>query len=165
MSDAAVGTVMAQLVYTNLEGNEFSTAALLAAEVEQEGLILPGGIQAVLSERVINPGCCSGVDDWRGWLSFLEDGTPPWMGHDPWPELEWVGHNARLCANRDDAETFTIDIPRARYIAELERVESDLRGFLHRVGAWADMMGWQDSPLLCRLLDRCLRITDPGITE
>jgi len=163
MSDLDVGLVMAQLWDYNFHEDEdcdFSVAALLEAETIHEGLLLPGGIQASGGGREIDPGCCGGLENWRGWLEFVASGISPFMGHDPWPDLLWVGDIARVRGDRGDPKAFIIDFTRARLISELERVHRDLCAFLPRVAGWAETIGLEDAPLLCRVLDRCLKLSN-----
>ncbi len=43
----------------------------------------------------VEPGCCTGLEDWRGRL-WLPDDERPRLGHSPDPGLEFRGGLARL---------------------------------------------------------------------
>lgn len=157
MSDSEVGLVMAQLVTYNGIKAKPTVAKLLGAVIADEGLVLPGGVQASAGEREINPGCCCGLEEWRSWLLCLATGDSPWMGHDPAPWIESAGEVVRVWSDGgllDQApDAFALAFERPRFVAELERVERDLQAFLARVGQWARVVGFSDPEALCRKLN------------
>jgi hypothetical protein len=67
--------------------------ALLA----EEFLTAAGGLQVRDSTvgTVVTPGCCAGLEDWHDWAQVLT-GDSPWLGHDPGPEVEFVGDDLRV---------------------------------------------------------------------
>ena len=162
MTELEVGSVMAQLINYNNEEFDSTVVGLLAATVAEECLSLPGGIQASDGGREINPGCCCGLEEWREWLECPTSGRSSTMGHDPFPWIEWaedIGNGS------PDSNAFTIAFERERFVAQLERVERELRAFLLRVEAWAEAVGFPDPPALCRRLDACFGITEPVVAE
>jgi len=170
MTDLEVGSVMAQFVGCNDAESEPTVAGLLTAEIEREAVSLSSGIQVSGSGREINPSCCSGLEEWREWFECLTSGRSPWMGHDPTPWIERAGNIVRVWSDggynlTPKADAFAIEFERDRFVAELKRVEQELRAFLLRVGAWAEAVGFQDGPALCRLLDVHMRITEPAASE
>jgi|GEM_PF-3827614 len=87
------------------------------------------------------------------------------MGHDPTPWIEWAEEIVRVWSDGDfdpAPDAFAIEFERDRFVAELGRVERELRAFLLRVGAWAEAVGFPDPPALCRRLDACFGITEPA---
>lgn len=126
MSDSEVGLVLAQLVMYNRIKAKPTVAELLAAVIADEGLLLPGGVQASAGELEINPSCCCGLEDWRSWLLCLSTGDSPLA---PW--IESAGEVVRVWSDGgllDQApDAFAIAFERARFVAELERVERDRR--------------------------------------
>jgi hypothetical protein len=164
MAAAEVGSVMAQVVrYSQIEA-EPTAEALLSAVVTDETLILPGGVRASERERVINPGCCCGLEMWREWIEFPESGRGPWTGHDPEPWLELTGGIIRVWSD-SGRDGFFVDFELGRFRAELARVESDLRAFLGLVSAWAAGVGFRERAALCRKLDECFGISKPRPTR
>ena len=167
MTELEVGSVMAQLVG---EESEPTIAGLVAAEIEREALSLRGGIQVSGRGQEINPSCCCGLEEWREWLACLTSGKSPWMGHDPTPWIEWAGDIVRVWSDggydlAPALDAFAIELRRERLVAELGRVEQELQAFLLRVGVWAETVGFQDPPALCRLLDRNFGITEPAASK
>lgn len=165
MSAPEVGLVLAQLVkYNRLEAGP-TVADLLTGVIADGRLLLPGGVQASLGGCEIDPSCCCGLEEWRSWSRCLASGDSPWMGHDPAPRIEWAGETVRVWSDGGlSAATgaFAIAFERRRFVAELERVEWELRGFLSRVGWWAEAVGFTDPRALCRKLDINFGITEPN---
>jgi hypothetical protein len=164
MSDAELGSFFAQTVdYNSLEGE--GSATLLAAILRAESLILPGGLQAAAADRVIDPSCCCGLETWRDWRRFLEEGVQPWLGHDPAPWLEDAGRTIRVWSDGGVSEApdaFAIELTRAALSAELLHAEEALCDFLARAEAWARARGFADAAALRRRLDRAFSISPPA---
>jgi len=164
-TEAEVGSVIAQLVKYNLGEPESTAVGLLARVVAAQSLRLPGGVQACAGEREINPSCCCGLEGWRAWSECLESGPSPWMGHDPAPHIEWAGELVRVWSDGGQsavADAVAVGFGRGRFVAELSRVERDLRAFLPRLAEWASAHDFPDSSALCRKFDACFGITGPA---
>jgi hypothetical protein len=162
MSPSEVGLVLAQLVKYNRLDAEQSVAGLLTSVIADERLLLPGGVQASLGECEINPSCCCGLEEWRSWSRCLASGESPWMGHDPAPRIEWSGASVRVWSDgglSEAPDAFAIVFERRQFVAELERVERELRAFLPSVRDWSRAIGFSDPEALCHKLDTNFGIT------
>jgi len=165
MTHAEVGSIMAQLVKYNQVEAEPTVGGLLSGAIAAEGLILSGGIEVSAGEREIRPGCCCGLEGWREWLACMKSGESPWLGHDPDPWIEWADAVVRVWSDgaiTSSRERFAVEFERERFVAELGRVEEELRAFLPRVAEWAREVAFPDPMALCRKLDECFKITGGG---
>ncbi|MCO1581980.1 hypothetical protein M8C13_40150 [Crossiella sp. SN42] len=130
----------------------------LTALLDTDMIIVPGGLLVTdpATGVVIEPGCCSGVEDWPGWAQVLA-GTRHYFGHSPeiWAELS----EDVVQVHRDsDPVPVRIDLPAAELPAMLRAVQQDLTGFLGLVRGWAPP---ERAGELARLLDWSLWITAP----
>jgi hypothetical protein len=128
-----VALVVAQLA--SYGGDRSSFAELLEAFPG----VLPGGLAAVHDGLVIPPSCCCGLEGWRDWEALLEDGTSPWLGHDPSPWVELVDDSFVVWADQRDATR----PPTARVLftphqlrAALLRANDDVSAFVSTLRAW-----------------------------
>ncbi|MFO0800954.1 MAG: hypothetical protein U0804_26105 [Gemmataceae bacterium] len=164
MTDAEVGTVMAQLMKDNDVPAGPTAADWLAGVVAADHLILSGGIQASDGDREINPGCCCGLEGRREWTTGLASGAQPWTGHDPAPRVEWAGDAARIWSDgaiTAAPDAFAVECERSRFAAELWHVERDLTAFVGRVTRWARSHGVADALPLRRRLESAFSIEPP----
>ena len=116
-------------------------AALLATWCEQAKIKVTRDSEAVLAalplrarsigggltwrrdaELVATPGCCSTLNDWREWQTFLQTGQF-WGGHDPWVQLERVGARIRVLPGTKGTR---FELDERVYLDLLRRVELDL---------------------------------------
>jgi hypothetical protein len=141
---AAIGSVIATLARYNAASEEHATASTresLAVAIRKAKPLLPGGVLAVDDDTrdEIAPGCCAGLEQWRGWVDFLDHGQSPWLGHDPTPYLVARDDTIELCCDEgDDPSRTRFSMSRAHYAAQLLQVERDLRSFACATRAWAD---------------------------
>lgn len=131
---AEVALVLLQLATYNRKGAgaPLQPAELLAAEA----LVLPGGLMAGDGEQVIAPSCCCGLEGWAEWWLAIDDGSSPWLGHDPSPWLERQDDRFRLWPDEvtpERAADTPIRFTTAELQAQLERVPATLEGFLPRL--------------------------------
>ncbi|MFJ1708269.1 hypothetical protein [Kitasatospora sp. NPDC088346] len=105
----------------------------------EDGLAIPGGLRVADhgSGTTVDPGCCSGLEDWQAWYEVAE-GEAIWLGHDPTPELRFVGDSVRL---RQDSASPWLDLPRAGLPELLRGVRRELDGFLSAASRWAVRAG------------------------
>ncbi|MEU6340986.1 hypothetical protein ABZ883_08545 [Streptomyces sp. NPDC046977] len=165
LSALEVGATMATLTNYNAAASGNDTPAIDAVEqvrrvTEVERVIAPGGLRVrdTDSGAVVVPGCCSGLEDWREWLS-LAGGDEPWLGHDPTPRVEHAGSLVRLWADSADAQP--IEIPTADLLGMLQTVHTELSGFLSLVELWADRYVPALAPALAGKLAEDLDIGPP----
>lgn len=69
---------------------------------DAQNLVLPGGVEARDDQRQIGPSCCSGLECWIEWTYLIQNGTTPWMGHDPTPTVQSVDGKGYLIWPDDD---------------------------------------------------------------
>jgi hypothetical protein len=161
-----VGTVMAVLAEYNSSAADPGPAdspatAFLSSLLGAEGFIAPGGLRIQDSEHgtTLTPGCCCGLEDWRGWLE-VADGDELWLGHDPTPWTEHIGARVRLHPDSERPGP-VIEIARAELPRLLASVQQDLADFLLLIAAWADQYAPGSAEALADAVDRSLRITTP----
>jgi hypothetical protein len=168
MELAEVGSVMARLAQYNEVVTASTIADVLFGIIAAESLVLLGGLQVSCGQLAINPSCCCGLEDWREWQEYLVSGESPWMGHDPTPRLELVGNIVKAWSDSEsDAakNAFAIEFEQEAFVAELERVQRELQGFLLRVRVWAEAVGFSDPIALCRRIDSFIGISGPFNSE
>ena len=103
-----------------------------------EDFVLPGGLQFSKDEQVkVVPGCCCGLEDWREWLD-VPNGNTVWAGHDPSPGVEFVEGYIRVWQDEkaDGVEFIDFGVVEMRDL--LEKIESDIKDFVVRLGKWAN---------------------------
>lgn len=165
-----VGTFMAALAPRRQEGNARKprqAAALLRKIITVDCLIVAGGLLVTdtATGLSIAPGCCCGLEDWRGWSGILSGGAP-WLGHDPAPWIEHADGLVRLWPDggmsgvRPPADQAIIiepqDLP-----GLLDGVHRDLIGLLDPVEDWARDIAPALAGELVGKLDDSFHITRP----
>lgn len=142
LSDEQVGTAIATMAgYNSSRVDDRPTDpadAFLSSLLHEEGFVAPGGlrVQDAGTGTTLTPGCCCGLEGWRGWLE-IADGGELWLGHDPTPWAEQLGDTVRLHPDGEHAgpviEIACTELPRL-----LAGVQRDLADFLLLVVAWAE---------------------------
>ncbi|MGW7004520.1 hypothetical protein ACWGCW_17290 [Streptomyces sp. NPDC054933] len=162
---AEVGTVVATIAgYNSSRGHSgpaSPAASFLSPLLHTEGFIAPGGlrIQDTGTGTAVAPGCCCGLEGWRGWLE-VADGREMWLGHDPTPWTEHLGETVRLHPDGERPGPM-MEIPRARLSRLLTTVQQDLADFLLLIAAWAEQHSPGTAEALVDAFDRSLQITAP----
>ena len=139
ITDEEIGSIiLTACLYNHIEVFPSSTETLNAFLAEE--FVLPGGLQFSEDEQVkVVPGCCCGLEDWREWLN-VPNGNTIWAGHDPSPGVEFVNGSVRVWQDEkaDGVEYIDFGVEEMRGL--LEKVEPDLKGFVVRLGEWADLV-------------------------
>ena len=159
MIEEEVGSVFAQLVNYNDLPSGGEAKDVLDKIINSSRLILPGGIQVrETAAKVINPGCCCGLEGWREWLRFLQTGTSPWLGHSPMAYVEKVDSLVRVHSS-EKAGAFHIDFEYSKFKAQLKKVQQDLIDFLLIIEIWAAGLGFPEPQKLSRKFDEYFTIS------
>jgi hypothetical protein len=135
-TDEEVALVLFELAKYN-QGNR-PTALSPEDLAGADNLVLPGGVQ-VSSERItIRPSCCSGLECWVEWLYLLEDGTPPWMGHDPTPTVDPIeGGGCRIWPDEvRTGESVSLDAQQLK--REVSGLQVRIHEFHQRLSAYLE---------------------------
>ncbi|MCL7425355.1 hypothetical protein [Streptomyces sp. YS415] len=83
------------------------------------------------------PGCCDGLEDWRDWHRFVDDGSMLSFGHDPVsPIAERFGDTVRLTVNAERSDSPVIELGVAELRHLLSGAERDLTDFLTLATEW-----------------------------
>ncbi|MGC4042523.1 MAG: hypothetical protein QM758_01820 [Armatimonas sp.] len=146
-----IGAVMALLMaYHRKE----SLADVVAAEV----LVLPGGVGVYADEELIAfPGCCCGLESWRGWESFFDTGETPWCGHDPESELTKKANSVTILHINGNTKK-EVDLSFQEYRRNLITIEKSLQGFVFALEAWGYAVGFSDPRALAVKFNECFDI-------
>ncbi|MEU5957895.1 hypothetical protein [Streptomyces sp. NPDC047525] len=148
LSPAEVGTVVMRIAdYNNLDSDGDHTQqsanalgsflhGLLAPE---DGLVAPGGLRVIDTSTSVTflPGCCDGLESWRDWHQFVDDGNLLGFGHDPVsPVAERFGDTVRLTVNAEQRDSPVIALSVTELRHHLAGAESDLADFLALAADW-----------------------------
>ncbi|MFJ8622289.1 hypothetical protein ACIRD3_05525 [Kitasatospora sp. NPDC093550] len=103
-------------------------------------LLASGGLRVIDESTGVTflPGCCDGLEDWRDWLRFLDEGNALWFGHDPVsPVAERFGETVRLTVDACRSDSPTIELPVTELRRLLADAERDLTDFLALAADWS----------------------------
>nr|BFD90244.1 hypothetical protein KitaXyl93_16040 [Kitasatospora sp. Xyl93] len=135
----------------------------------------PGGLVVTDSATgaVFEPGCCSGLEDWRDWLNVTDGSGTAWFGHDPDARAECVGRVVRLTQDAQEAENAedgggsggggpVIELPVDELRRLLAGAERDLRDFLALAARWAERQVPGYAAAVTAALARALDLEPPS---
>lgn len=129
-------------------------------------LFVAGGMRITdtTSDTTLVPGCCSGLNEWRDWLHFLDgNGFPPDLGHDPSPRVEHSGDIVLMKTDTEIEDGPTIEVRALELRELLAHAESDLGEFLRSARIWSEHHLPDHSAQLMAALGRCLDVMVPAI--
>jgi hypothetical protein len=146
----SIGIIVAQLAkYNSIELQKSAIEVLGNILDTGKQFVLPGGVCVIKDEEeIVIPGCCCGLESWRGWFSFLENQESPWMGHDPAPWIEINNNQIRIWANggiSGDQKADFVDVSMEKYKRNFQSMEQDLQNFLFCLESWAMGIGFLDA--------------------
>ncbi|MBB4936523.1 hypothetical protein FHR32_000828 [Streptosporangium album] len=118
LTPAEIGAVIATLAEVHLRDEdgldlaEADASTVIRALLEQDDLILPGGLEVrdLNAGPAIVPGCCCGLESWREWSQVLS-GEYPWLGHDPTPRIALDGDRIRVWQDSHVEGGDSVDLP------------------------------------------------------
>jgi hypothetical protein len=132
-----VGRVMLQLAMSCGVESFLSADAVLKAIMAEPTWILPGGLRAQdVTGSTIAPSCCCGLEDWREWLDFLNNGQSPFLGHDPSQGIERSGNRIRVVSFPSHGSEYYIEFDPDDFTEQLRQVQDDLKQFLVVLKNW-----------------------------
>lgn len=105
-----------------------------------DSLFAAGGLRVTDNSTGVTflPGCCDGLEDWRDWQRFVDDGGLLGFGHDPVsPIAERFGTIVRLTVNAEQSDSPVIELPATELRHLLAVAERDLVDFLALAADWA----------------------------
>ncbi|WP_280887579.1 hypothetical protein [Streptomyces sp. LBL] len=149
LSPAEVGTVVMRIAdYNNVDsdGDPAPQSAnalgsfLHGLLTVEDDVVAPGGLRVIDTSTGITflPGCCDGLESWRDWHRFVDDGNPLGFGHDPVsPIAERFGDTVRLTVNADQRDSPVIALSVTEFRHLLASAERDLAEFLALAADWA----------------------------
>ncbi|MEV2193808.1 hypothetical protein AB0I02_22905 [Streptomyces phaeochromogenes] len=110
------------------------------------------------------PGCCDGLEDWRDWQRFVDDGGLLGFGHDPVsPIAECFGDTVRLTVNADQSDSPVIELSVTDLRHLLVGAERDLVDFLALAADWAYRQLPDHCAAVPAALARVLDLPAPGV--
>ncbi|OPH56974.1 hypothetical protein BC351_26555 [Paenibacillus ferrarius] len=104
-------------------------------------IAISGGIAFEDEGKAILPSCCCGLENWREVLEAVLSKKDVWLGHDPFPTLEYINDSVRVWSDdyfgtmRKDLsqqelqKMYYIEYNRNDLINKLEAIEMDLLEF------------------------------------
>jgi len=137
-SDEDTGLFLISLLgYNDIDMNDKTTAFLEL--IQKETLVLGGGILFEGREgRKILPSCCAGLEQWRDVLNGVKSKDSPWMGHTPFPTIEYNDDKVLVWSDNKlgiwgpdevDENMYFIEYQYDELISELSKIECYLKGF------------------------------------
>ncbi|HZG16475.1 MAG TPA: hypothetical protein VE710_15905 [Candidatus Bathyarchaeia archaeon] len=125
------------LGYNDVDVSNITTA--FTELIQKEEVVIGGGILFENnSGRKILPSCCSGLEQWRDVLNGVKSKDSPWMGHTPYPTIEYINDTVRVWSDNKlgiwgpdevDENMYFIEYRYDDLITKLNRIKCDLRGF------------------------------------
>ncbi|WP_051621042.1 hypothetical protein [Paenibacillus sp. UNC451MF] len=126
--------------YNNIEVDR-EPAEVLNELITFDEIALSGGIAFEDKNKVIVPSCCCGLENWRDVLEAVQSKKDIWLGHDPFPTLEYLNDSVRVWSDdytgtfrkdlseRELQKMFYIEYNRKDLIIKLHAIETDLLEF------------------------------------
>jgi hypothetical protein len=138
-NDEEIGAIMLTACLFSRIKIHASAVETLKALVGKDFIMSGGLLFSEEGQEKVRPGCCCGLENWREWLD-VPSGKLIWAGHDPTPEVEFVDGGVRVWQDQkaDGVDFIDFGVDEMRVL--LEKVESDLQGFLYRLGKWTDFV-------------------------
>ncbi|GHA70743.1 hypothetical protein GCM10010348_74540 [Streptomyces anthocyanicus] len=105
-----------------------------------DNLFAAGGLRVTDHSTGVTflPGCCDGLEDWRDWHQFVDDGSLLGFGHAPVsPIAERFGDTVRLTVNAEQSDSPVIELCVTELRLLLDGAERDLADFLTLATDWS----------------------------
>ncbi len=148
------GSIIAQIArYNGIEINN-KKETIINSFLNEESLVVGGGLKFVDGEKKINPGCCCGLESWDECLQITPERCGLWLGHNPAPYIEFLEEEriyriwSDVKANGRPESIFYIDFKIDEFNEAVKNVSQDLRDFLIVLKHWADKIAPNQSDKL-----------------
>ncbi|HTJ69552.1 MAG TPA: hypothetical protein VL551_18590 [Actinospica sp.] len=148
-------------------GEDVSAAEAVRGIIAAEALAICGGLRAENGAgAVIDPGCCSDLEEWREWARFAER-PALWLGHDPSPWVEYRDSCLRLHPDGGmqprpmSGQTGFVEFSHDELSDVLRTVRRDLLGFLDALSLWARRIVPEQAAELVDVFDVHFQISQP----
>ncbi|MFI9175913.1 hypothetical protein [Streptomyces lincolnensis] len=131
-----------------------------------DNLFAAGGLRVTDNSTGVTflPGCCDGLEDWRAWHQFIDNGGVLGFGHDPVsPVAERCGDTVRLTVNAEQSDSPVIELSVAELCNLLAGAERDLGDFLTLAADWASSHLPGHCSLVTAALARVVDLPAPSI--
>lgn len=109
--------------------------------LKRDEVPISGGIAFADEERLIAPSCCCGLEDWQEVYKSVLGRSSPWLGHDPYPSIEYSGDHVKIWSDDFSGKwnkelsgekrnsMFCISYEHAELVSMLKSVRTDLLDF------------------------------------
>ncbi|GGG53257.1 hypothetical protein [Paenibacillus radicis (ex Gao et al. 2016)] len=116
---------------------------MLLYKIHIEEVAISGGLAFEVESKVIFPSCCCGLEGWRKVLEAVLLKKEVWLGHDPYPTLEFTNKLVRVWSDdysgtfrkdlseQDLQKVFYIEYVRDDLMNKLQAIETDFLEFYH----------------------------------
>ncbi|MFH9199827.1 hypothetical protein ACH4KO_35530 [Streptomyces anulatus] len=113
-------------------------ASFLHGLLTFDNLFAAGGLRVVDGSTGVTllPGCCNGLEDWRGMYAVLDGTGWAYLGHDPDPVVERSGDTVRLVVDAEQSDSPVIELSAVELRRLLDGVGRDLADFLALASDW-----------------------------
>ncbi|MEV7656338.1 hypothetical protein AB0O39_19430 [Streptomyces anulatus] len=113
-------------------------ASFLHGLLTFDDLFASGGLRVMDTSTGVTllPGCCGGLEDWRGMYAVLDGGASPFLGHDPDPVVGRSGDSFRLVVDVEQSDSPVIELSADELRRLLDGVGRDLADFLALASDW-----------------------------
>ncbi|AKG36178.1 hypothetical protein [Paenibacillus durus] len=100
----------------------------------KDSVAILGGIAFFESEnKLIMPSCCCGLEQFRDIYNSVTKKESPWLGHDPFPVITYIGDLARVWSDDPESiESYYIDFKYKELLDNLEESKRDLECFIDK---------------------------------
>ena len=163
-TDAEVGLVVARLAEEMQVESSNDATRILHELLKCDRWQAEGGLAiAVGDEVVITPGCCSGLEDWRGWWLPLTKRISPDLGHDPAPWTEFLNDETiRIWedgGNEREHCGLCVDLTAEQLKLRINAAHHNLHDFLQRLDQWLTEMKYDSVSEFVTRFDGSFEIT------
>ncbi|WP_113672055.1 hypothetical protein [Vallitalea guaymasensis] len=120
--------------YNDIEfGNCFEASVNNFLELQKDELAMSGGPTFIYNEVQILPSCCCGLEDLEDLATCIKHKKSPWLGHDPYPCIEYSKRNKiKIWSDdyKENKDAFYISCTYTELLVALHEMKRDLISFI-----------------------------------